>query len=113
MVTSRDRGRWVMPKGWTMDGTKPWQAAKIEALEEAGAVGFVSDEEIGTYHYDKRFEKTRLVSNPKGDNARNNDADKQSQIGGRRGSESVRVLRKLRVASKKAVPTKQRSFASG
>lgn len=35
MVTSRDRGRWVMPKGWQMDGKKPWRAAEIEALEEA------------------------------------------------------------------------------
>ncbi|MEM7718094.1 MAG: NUDIX hydrolase [Pseudomonadota bacterium] len=61
MVTSRDRGRWVMPKGWTMDGKKPWQAAKIEALEEAGAVGFVSDKKIGAYHYRKRLEKGRSV----------------------------------------------------
>ncbi|MCV6592140.1 MAG: NUDIX hydrolase [Silicimonas sp.] len=55
MVTSRDRGRWVMPKGWTMDGKTPWQAAEIEALEEAGAVGFISDQPVGTYHYDKRL----------------------------------------------------------
>lgn len=61
MVTSRDRGRWVMPKGWTMDGKKPWQAAKIEALEEAGAVGYVSDQAIGTYHYKKRLAKGRSV----------------------------------------------------
>ena len=53
MVTSRDRGRWIMPKGWTMDGKKPWQAAKIEALEEAGAVGYVADQAIGLYHYKK------------------------------------------------------------
>ena len=38
MVTSRETKRWVMPKGWTMDGKKPWAAAEIEALEEAGAV---------------------------------------------------------------------------
>ena len=55
MVTSRERGRWIMPKGWLMDGKKPWEAAKIEALEEAGAIGFVSDREIGVYHYDKRL----------------------------------------------------------
>lgn len=61
MVTSRDRGRWVMPKGWTIDGKKPWQAAKIEALEEAGAVGFISDEPIGAYGYDKRLEKERSI----------------------------------------------------
>ena len=42
MVTSRDRGRWVIPKGWMMDGKKPWHAAEIEALEETGAVGFIS-----------------------------------------------------------------------
>lgn len=51
MVTSRDTGRWVMPKGWLMDGKKPWTAAKIEALEEAGAVGDISDTPVGRYHY--------------------------------------------------------------
>lgn len=53
MVTSRDSGRWVMPKGWEMDGKKPWRAAEIEALEEAGAVGTISREVIGTYRYNK------------------------------------------------------------
>ncbi|KIC42150.1 NUDIX hydrolase [Ruegeria sp. ANG-R] len=56
MVTSRDRGRWVIPKGWLMDGKKPWHAAEIEALEEAGAVGFISKKSIGRFHYDKRYE---------------------------------------------------------
>ncbi len=55
MVTTRDTGRWVMPKGWVMDGKKPWAAAEIEALEEAGAVGYISKEPIGVYHYDKRL----------------------------------------------------------
>ena len=53
MVTSRDTGRWVMPKGWLMDGKRPWAAAEIEALEEAGAVGHIGHEVIGTFHYDK------------------------------------------------------------
>lgn len=53
LVTSRDTGRWVMPKGWTMDGHKPWAAAEIEALEEAGATGYISKEIIGTYRYPK------------------------------------------------------------
>ncbi len=61
MVTSRDRGRWVMPKGWLMDGKKPWCAAEIEAMEEAGAVGFVSDQPIGHYHYDKRMDDRTIV----------------------------------------------------
>ena len=53
MVTSRETKRWVMPKGWTMDDRKPWAAAEIEALEEAGAVGRISKRPIGTYHYRK------------------------------------------------------------
>ena len=53
MVTSRDTGRWVMPKGWEMDGKKPWAAAEIEALEEAGAEGRISKKPIGSYRYDK------------------------------------------------------------
>jgi 8-oxo-dGTP pyrophosphatase MutT (NUDIX family) len=61
MVTSRDTGRWVLPKGWTMDGKKPWRAAEIEALEEAGVKGYIAQEPIGTYHYDKRLDDGNLV----------------------------------------------------
>ncbi len=53
MVTSRDTGRWVMPKGWEMDGKKPWAAAEIEALEEAGAAGYISKKVLGQYCYAK------------------------------------------------------------
>lgn len=53
MVTSRDTRRWVMPKGWTMDGLKPWAAAAVEALDEAGAEGHVSTTKIGEYRYEK------------------------------------------------------------
>lgn len=56
MITSRDTGRWVLPKGWTMDGKKPWQAAEIEALEEAGVVGHISSERLGSYSYRKTDE---------------------------------------------------------
>ncbi len=62
MVTSRDTGRWVMPKGWHMSGKKPWAAAEIEALEEAGAVGYVSKEKIGVYHYIKKKKTLKLRS---------------------------------------------------
>ncbi|MBE3639819.1 NUDIX hydrolase [Mangrovicoccus algicola] len=55
LVTSRDTGRWVVPKGWPMDGKKPWTAAKIEALEEAGAIGTIRDTPLGSYGYDKRL----------------------------------------------------------
>ncbi|MDU8910464.1 NUDIX hydrolase [Aestuariicoccus sp. MJ-SS9] len=61
MVTTRESGRWVMPKGWPMDGKKPWRAAEIEALEEAGAVGAVSHRPLGTYHYAKRLPNGRRL----------------------------------------------------
>jgi 8-oxo-dGTP pyrophosphatase MutT (NUDIX family) len=61
MVTSRDTGRWVMPKGWEMDGKKPWHAAEIEALEEAGAKGYIGHETIGTYRYPKILDDGRIV----------------------------------------------------
>ncbi len=57
LVTSRDTGRWLMPKGWTMNGKKPWAAAEIEALEEAGAIGYISHDKIGEYTYRKKLSK--------------------------------------------------------
>ncbi|TCP59755.1 hypothetical protein EV663_11650 [Rhodovulum bhavnagarense] len=61
MVTSRGTGRWVMPKGWQMDGRKPWKAAEIEALEEAGALGHVGTTAIGQYHYDKVLDDGEIL----------------------------------------------------
>lgn len=61
MVTSRDTGRWLMPKGWRMDGRKPWQAAEIEALEEAGAIGHIGSEKLGVYHYKKRLDRETYI----------------------------------------------------
>ena len=53
MVTSRDTGRWIVPKGWTMKGVKPWAAAAIEAMEEAGVKGHIARETFGSYRYRK------------------------------------------------------------
>ena len=61
MVTSRENRRWVMPKGWEMDGKKPWRAAEIEALEEAGAVGYIAKKSVGTYRYRKRLDKRGAI----------------------------------------------------
>lgn len=61
MVTSRETKRWIMPKGWTMDGKKPWRAAEIEALEEAGAMGYIGRDVIGTYTYKKRLADGTLL----------------------------------------------------
>ncbi len=53
LLTSRDTGRWVIPKGWPMAGKKSYAVAEREAYEEAGVKGKVSEEPIGHYDYHK------------------------------------------------------------
>jgi len=55
LVSSRDTGRWVIPKGWPMRGRKPHAAAALEAFEEAGVTGTISKSPIGTFNYNKRL----------------------------------------------------------
>lgn len=49
MITSRDTGRWVLPKGWRMDDRSEGETALTEAWEEAGVIGKLSGETLGTY----------------------------------------------------------------
>jgi 8-oxo-dGTP pyrophosphatase MutT (NUDIX family) len=53
LVTSRDTGRWVIPKGWLMKDRSPADAALREAFEEAGVEGQVAGDVLGLYTYDK------------------------------------------------------------
>ena len=53
LITSRDTGRWVIPKGWPVSGLSPSNSAAHEAREEGGIVGRVGDQAIGRYHYNK------------------------------------------------------------
>jgi 8-oxo-dGTP pyrophosphatase MutT (NUDIX family) len=57
LVTSRETGRWIIPKGWPMAGKKPHQAAAQEALEEAGVRGAVQKKPLGEFPAFKRFEE--------------------------------------------------------
>lgn len=59
LVTSRGTGRWIVPKGWLMAGRTPAEAAAIEAWEEAGLKGTVSEEPLGIYEYVKQSSPTR------------------------------------------------------
>lgn len=56
LVSSRETGRWVLPKGWPMKGIKPHKTAAREALEEAGILGKVAKTSLGGYSYSKRLE---------------------------------------------------------
>ena len=51
VITSRDTGRWIIPKGWPMDGKSAPAAAAREAYEEAGVKGAVGETAVGTYRY--------------------------------------------------------------
>ena len=53
LVTSRDSGRWVLPKGWPEFGEQFCEAAAREAGEEAGLNGVISAQEAGRYYYSK------------------------------------------------------------
>jgi 8-oxo-dGTP pyrophosphatase MutT (NUDIX family) len=62
LLTSRETGRWVIPKGWPMKRLKPSKAAEREAFEEAGLVGHIAGKRpIGVYHYEKRLPAGRLL----------------------------------------------------
>jgi 8-oxo-dGTP pyrophosphatase MutT (NUDIX family) len=62
IVTSRETGRFIIPKGWPMKGRADPKAAAIEAREEAGVVGKVHRKPIGKYSYWKRLaDQFRLV----------------------------------------------------
>ena len=51
LVTSRETRRWVTPKGGRMPGLTDFQAAAVEALEEAGVEGRIAEHPIGTFRY--------------------------------------------------------------
>ena len=53
LITSRDTGRWVIPKGWPMADRRPDEAAAQEAWEEAGVTGESGGTALGLFSYDK------------------------------------------------------------
>lgn len=56
LVTSRDTGRWLIPKGFVDDGYSPMDAAVREAFEEAGVEGVMhTDTPLGFFTYFKRL----------------------------------------------------------
>jgi 8-oxo-dGTP pyrophosphatase MutT (NUDIX family) len=61
LVTSRDSGRWVIPKGWPIEGKAPHASAAREALEEAGVVGKAGRDSVGAFTYEKRLSKGAIV----------------------------------------------------
>ena len=58
LITSRDTGRWILPKGWPIDGIEFPESALREAWEEAGVQdGKINPVAIGQYSYRKRLDE--------------------------------------------------------
>jgi 8-oxo-dGTP pyrophosphatase MutT (NUDIX family) len=53
LITSRETGRWVIPKGWPIAGLQPSETAAREAWEEAGVKPLSLGAHLGGYGYDK------------------------------------------------------------
>src|ERR1700730_2882539 len=53
LVTSRSGKRWVVPKGCMEPGKTAAEIALQEAWEEAGLVGVLQPEPLGSYFYEK------------------------------------------------------------
>ena len=53
LITSRDTGRWVIPKGWPIANLAQSAAAAQEAWEEAGVEGQIDDTVLGRFVYPK------------------------------------------------------------
>jgi len=60
LITSRETKRWVIPKGWPINGKTSAKSAAQEAFEEAGVRGKVAKGPVGAYAYDKRLKNGRL-----------------------------------------------------
>ncbi|NVO24986.1 NUDIX hydrolase [Donghicola sp. B5-SW-15] len=63
LVTSRDTGRWVIPKGWIKKGKSAERSALEEGWEEAGIVPKKTrPHQVGTYTYNKKLGKGLVVT---------------------------------------------------
>jgi uncharacterized protein Yka (UPF0111/DUF47 family)/8-oxo-dGTP pyrophosphatase MutT (NUDIX family) len=54
LITSKERRRWVIPKGNPIPSLLAYEAGAREAFEEAGVEGKISPDPVGTFGYDKR-----------------------------------------------------------
>lgn len=53
LVTSRKKKKWIIPKGIIESGMKAYESAALEALEEAGVIGEVLQDPMGSYKVKK------------------------------------------------------------
>lgn len=59
LITTRQTGRWTIPKGWPIKGRAPHEVAELEAWEEAGVRGRAKRRVFGYFTHMKGFEDGR------------------------------------------------------
>ena len=61
LITSRETGRWVIPKGWPMKGISAAASAAREAWEEAGVEGKPCETCLGVFSYEKMMPEDQSI----------------------------------------------------
>ncbi len=61
LVSSRSGKRWVIPKGCLEPGKTAGEIALQEAWEEAGLVGILQGDPVGSYFYEKDTRKHHVL----------------------------------------------------
>lgn len=62
LITSRETGRWIIPKGWPQKKRAPNVVAAREAFEEAGIEGRVAQQPLIVYSYMKKLKSGQSVT---------------------------------------------------
>src|SRR3954462_686691 len=66
LITTRNKGRWSVPKGWPLEGRSPHGrptphgTAAIEAFEEAALLGKIAPVEVGRFKHRKVRKKQEV-----------------------------------------------------
>ncbi len=61
LVTTRRSGKWIFPKGSVEPHLPAWESAALEALEEAGVTGTISQTPVGSYRASAGLDGATLV----------------------------------------------------
>lgn len=62
LITTLNTRRWIVPKGWPLDGQPPHASAAQEAMEEAGISGEIATTALGSFRYNKLRKNGETVS---------------------------------------------------
>lgn len=61
LITTRETGRWTIPKGWPIKGVAPYEVVEREAWEEAGVKGRAKKRAFGCFSYLKTLPDGKRV----------------------------------------------------